>query len=274
MSNLYKSSFVRFSPENTKVINSDEIVKKRLEMNSGVLRELEPGEDPGSFAGAEGEPVDWEGDSDSDVADALTAEQAPAEIQQACDDMIQQANAQASSILAEAHEEAANIREKAADNGFKEGYDKGMAQAMREVEAKLAALDAEKERMAAEYEAALASVEPKMVEVITSVYAKVFSEGFYHNKDVMVALISKALRDSEAEDKVVIHVSADDYETLVAAKDELFAGAGFPVEPEIRQRDSLSAGQAKVETPYGIMDVSIDTELGELEKALIMLAHS
>ena len=283
--NIYKSSFVRFSPENTKIINSDELVQKRMEMYSEVLREKEE-----SAPASEG---DFEGGPDDAALDALTGDPESEEggfsegidpyvknlpsqedYQQACDDMIAKATAQASSILAEANEDAANIREKAADNGFKEGYDKGMSQALSEYEAKAAALDAEKERLAQEYQDALDSVESRMVDVITSVYRKVFSEGFYHKKDVMVALISRALSNVETDDKIIIHVSTEDYDSVVDAKDEIFGRTSFPSEPEIRARDSLTTGQAKVETSYGIMDVSIETELKELEKALILLSHS
>ena len=169
---------------------------------------------------------------------------------------------------------AANIREKAADDGYKEGFDKGMADSLAQYEQKVAELDAKLEANEQEYRQLLASLEPKMVEVITSVYAKVFSMGFYNNQDVLVALISKALLNADSEDKVIIHVSNEDYEDVMAAKDRLFSAASFSIEPQIRPRDSLSSGQAKVETPYGIMDCSIDTELKELERTLVLLSHT
>ncbi len=289
--NIYKSSFVRFEQGEAKIINSDELVQKRMEMFTEMLREREHeqeappqvaaegdedgGLDPEALSQLTGDPdaedgggfVEGIGAYAADISDTV-------EPTKACDDLIAEANAQASAILAEANAEAVNIREKAAGDGYREGYEKGMEQAGAELEAKLAELEAERERMAADYEAMLAEAEPRMVEVITSVYAKVFSEGFYNKKDVLVALLSKALSNAETDDRIVIHVSDEDYETVSAAKDELFAGLGLPTEPEIRPRESLSAGQCKVETAYGIMDCSVDTELKELEKALVLLSHS
>lgn len=190
------------------------------------------------------------------------------------DELLENARIKANSILAEANEEAANIREKAADDGYKEGFDKGMADSLVQYEQKVAELDAKLAANEQEYRDLLASIEPKMVEVITQVYAKVFSMGFYHNQDVLVALISKALLNADTEEKIIIHVSNEDYEDVMAAKDRLFSAASFSVEPQIRPRDSLSSGQAKVETPYGIMDCSIDTELKELEQTLMLLSHT
>lgn len=287
--NIYKSSFVRVNTDNAKIINSDEIVQKRMEMFAEAMREREQQAPPEMIPETEeeGEGLDPEalsqltGDPDSEEGGFVeglgaVAQNIPDPVlnQQACEELLEQANAQASSILAEAREEAANIREKAADDGYREGYDKGLAQAQSELDAKIAELEAERERLLSEYEATLSELEPRMVEVITNVYSKVFSEGFYNKKDVLVALLSKALSNAETDDKIVIHVSTEDYETVMAAKDELFAGLGLPAEPEIRPRESLSTGQCKVETDYGIMDCSVDTELRELEKALILLSHS
>ena len=59
MSNVYKANFIQFSPENTKVIDSNSLVAKRLEGFSGVLREIDPDIDvPGGYTDEDGNSVD------------------------------------------------------------------------------------------------------------------------------------------------------------------------------------------------------------------------
>ncbi|MBP5152335.1 MAG: hypothetical protein ILP13_05410 [Lachnospiraceae bacterium] len=279
--NIYKGSFVRFSPENTKVIDTNDLVAKKLESYTNLLRERE---EANEYLEREGEDAPEEGDfsaltQDPDAEGEFVPEaeehEAPSyeDIQKACDDMINEANAQASSVLAEAENKAKSIRENAFEEGRKEGYDAGMAEAEENYLAKVRELEQKEAFMQSQYEDLIKELEPKMVDVITGVYEKVFGMGFYHKKDVLVTLISKALADAETDDKIIVHVSAEDYDLVEEAKDELFADLPSSAAPEIRKRESMVSGEAKVETAYGIMDCSVDTELKELSKTLKILSH-
>ena len=278
--NIYKGGFVQFSPENTKIIDTNSLVAKKIESYSTLLREktdednyeLVPEDEEGipedrlSALTEDGEYGEYPAPPEDEAPD-------PEEIRKACDDMINDANAQASSVLEEASREAEEIKKNAAEEGRQEGFEAGKAEAEAILREEAAKLEEERNRLTAEYDAKLKELEPKMVDAITDVYAKVFGNNFFNKKDVLVALISKALSDTETDDKIIIHVSNEDYEELMAAKDELFAKVSFSTEPEIRQRESLESGQAKVETTYGIMDCSIDTELKELTRTLRILSH-
>ncbi len=277
--NIYKGGFVQFSPENTKIIDTNSLVAKKIETYSTLLREKTE---------EDFEPASEEYDGlDEERLSALTEDGGPGEypaspeeavpdveeIRKACDDMINDANAQASSVLEAATKEAEEIKANAAEEGRQEGFEAGKAEAEAILREEASKLEEERNRLNAEYEAKLKELEPKMVDAITDVYAKVFGNGFFNKKDVLVALVSKALSNTETDDRIIIHVSNEDYEEVMSAKDELFAKVSFSTEPEIRPRESLESGQAKVETDYGIMDCSIDTELKELTRTLRILSH-
>lgn len=277
--NIYKGGFVQFSPENTKIIDTNSLVAKKIETYSTLLREkTEEDFEPASeeYDGLDEERLSaLTEDGGLGEYPASPEEETPdvEEIRKACDDMINDANAQASSVLEAATKEAEEIKANAAEEGRQEGFEAGKAEAEAILREEASKLEEERNRLNAEYEAKLKELEPKMVDAITDVYAKVFGNGFFNKKDVLVALVSKALSDTETDDKIIIHVSNEDYEEVMSAKDKLFAKVSFSTEPEIRPRESLESGQAKVETTYGIMDCSIDTELKELTRTLRILSH-
>ena len=111
-----------------------------------------------------------------------------------------------------------------------------------------------------------------MVDVITDIYSRVFGENFFSRRDVMVALLNRALLSIDTEEQIVINISPADYDLLMGMKASILEKISLNLEPEIRQKEDLLPGQAKIETPYGIIDCSIDTELRELTRTLKILS--
>lgn len=288
---IYKSSFIKFTGENTRIIDSSALVAKRMEGFSGVLREQDDSLDATAYpCDEEGNPVDpssidaltgdasfeaeeYDGaDGDEGFHSGIQgAAKAPTkeDVQAELDAMLEKANAEADRIIEDARKEAESIRNTAKEEGYQSGRDEALAELL---EAK-AQFEKECEDMEAQYNDLLKEIEPKMVDVITSVYEKVFGDNFYSRRDVMVCLLNKALMDIETTEQVIIHVSPKDYDMLVGMKASIFEKTPLKNEPEINQRDDYEKGQAKIETPFGIVDCSIDTELKELKRTLTVLSY-
>ncbi len=298
--NVYKSSFIKFNNGNTRVIDSSALVAKRMEGFTGVLREQEEETAPiepvydeeGNLIcdasidmltgeeGAEYSEIPEEKASKEDNAsegDAGFIQKSPAkgyvlspdEVRAECEEMLKKANAEAENIRSLARDEAENIKNSAKNEGYNAGY----AEAMAELENEKFNLEQYKIQLNDEYEALLANAEPKMVETITEVYEHVFGENFYSRRDVMVCLINRALMHVETSDSIIIHISPADYDMLIGMKNSLFEKVPLKAEPEINQREDFEKGMAKIETPFGIVDCSIDTELKELRRALTVLSY-
>lgn len=274
-SSIVKSSFIQFSSENTRVIDPNALMAKRMEGFTGVFRERDDSE------------TDEEG---YDAVDALTDsefsgefvpmegaegafEPEPEEETISPEELIAAANAEAERIIEAANAEANEIRETAKNEGYEAGYSEGREVALSELLEAKNELEGEREAIKAEYESLMEEAEPRMVDTITDIYEYVFGSNFYSRRDVMVCLINKALLHSEADDQIVIHVSAADYDMLVGMKNAILDKVSFQNEPEFRQREDFVKGQAKVETPYGLLDCSIDTELKELKRMLRLLSY-
>lgn len=269
--NVFKANFIQFSSENTKVIDSNNLVAKRLEGYSGVFRELEPEvlETTEEVNPEEARLLAALLD-DGEKEDGFTPLEAPeiivGELPQDTLNEIEEMKAKA---LAEIEESRNNVYAEAKEAGYRDG----ISQAEAEYSEGLAALERERAGLDAQYEEMVRNIEPKMVEVITNVYKRVFGDGFYSNPDVMANLIHRALLDMDADEDIVIHVSSEDYEDIVAAKDKMFGRMHFGKEPEIRAEERLASGAAKVENAHGIIDCGIDTELTELTKMLRVLSY-
>lgn len=271
---VVKNNFIQLSSKNTRVINPNDLFAKRMEGFSGVLREKEAAAD---------EALNEFRESDEDCIDALTGEYSEEEplkeevtresVEEQCQKLLEDADAKASEIVMAANEEAESIRSKAHDEGYEEGYSKGREEALSELIEAKRQLEEERQSMTASYNEKMRLMEPEMVNVITNVYEHVFGANFYSRRDVMVCLINKALISADTDDQMVIHISPADYDMLVGMKNMLFDKVTYKTEPEIRQRDDFVKGQAKIETPYGILDCSIDTELKELKRMLKVLSY-
>lgn len=285
--NIFKGSFIQFSSENTRVIDSSALFAKRIEENSSVLRAHEEEEFNASYD-EEGNLIenvdefsddplsklteDYDGDNgeiSSQNGFSLSLDEVRAE----CDEMLDKANREALEIREDALNEANSIKQSAKEEGFNEGYEEGKNQAFNEIEAERESFNKEKEELINSYNEMVKNIEERMVDVIANVYEHVFGENFFNKRDVMIYLINKALLVANTADKVVIHVSFDDYDMLMNRKAMIFDRTTFTEEPDIKPREDLLSGQAKIETPFGIMDCSIDTELRELSKTLRIMSR-
>jgi len=300
-SNIVKGSFIRFTGENTRVIDSQDLVKKRMDDFSGVLRErsnpeqpVETGQDvygilndpideltgdiEGGFKeisfGSSAEHVsvtDTEIEQETSVQpDAITLNSD--EVRAECEAMIAKANQKAEEIRLAAKEEAEQIKASARQEGINEGIEEGRRLGLSEYDSKLAELETEKEQIYAQYSQTLSELEPKMVDTIASIYEYVFGSGLYNRRDVIVHLLNRALTTVSADEGIFIFVSPKDYDGVFEQREEVISKTALREVPDIRMRNDLAEGQAIIETPYGILDCSIDTELTELQKTLKLLS--
>ncbi|MBR5896546.1 MAG: hypothetical protein IKZ39_02905, partial [Lachnospiraceae bacterium] len=289
----------RMTGSNVRVIDSNALVAKKMEEHSRLLREREAamaqtmpedGDEQGPIVG-NGDPTQEDPtvsaliddpESESYVAPSLVELEpiepinpdapgtlSPEEIREECQKLINDANLKAQDIIDDAKANAQRIKESA----IEEGYNAGKESALQELLEAKRELEAREEQIREEYDRLVDELEPKMVEAITDVYAHVFGNNFFSQRDVMVCLVNKALRHVDTSDPVMIEVSNEDYDMLIGMKNALYDKIMIKNEPEIVRRDDFKRGQAKIETPYGIIDCSIDTELTELTRYLKMLSY-
>ena len=281
-SNLLKRGFTKVVEEDARVINTNELVAKRIRELSAKMQQ---GEETGFVSGLAADKVDaLVADTEGDEGDSRTSgnvikagedlqklrEEAEAEAQRILED----ARTQAESILLDAKEQAeaqkADVLEQARRQGQQEAKaeaDRAEAQRTAEYQKKAAGLDAEYQKMIDE-------LEPKFVDTITGIYEYIFHVDLHSYREVLCYLISSTMRKTEDNRSFLVHVSKEDYPYVSMQKKQIMAGATAPNSTvEIVEDMTLGKGECMIETEIGIFDCGLGTQLSELRQKLKLLSY-
>lgn len=286
MSNLLKSGFVNFREGEARIIDSNEIVAKRLGQSmtgNGVSPQASFGSQEG-FQTAEFEEMD------EDTRKALFGEESgniyrekPVYEGPSPEELLEAARAEIEEMKATALREAEALKRQAVEEGkqagYQEGFAKGHAEALVEVEkADRKANEAIEETKAVrdalqrEYETKLQEMEPMVVEELTKIYDHVFEAGLKEQTEILFHLLDSTLHRIDSGREFIVRVSQADYEYINTRKDALLTGLPG-VRMDLVADLMMKRGQGMIETGGGLFDCSIDVELQELRRRIHMLAY-
>lgn len=181
---------------------------------------------------------------------------------------------EAASIIDNANNEAMEIKQRANEEGWQEGYAAGNQSAMEELEAMRSDLERQGREMAEEYERQLSEIEPMLVDKITDIYQHIFKVDFESYRGIIFGLLADAINSSESSSGIIVHISKTDYQMVMENKDDILVETGMTEDRiEFIQDATLNEGGAMIETSNGIFDCSLETELSELKRKLMLLAY-
>lgn len=281
-SNLVKHIFTYGSTEEKRVIDTNDLVEKRLSELEERTREKKAG---GFVSGlnaqivepvsaGEGEEAD-QGGENIIKASELSAAQLLEEAKEEAERMIAEAQAEAMRMKNTAFSEIEIEKTRILAEAQRQGYEEGMKNAeSRAVEAERTY---EQKSIALEelYNSRLQEMEPSLVDTITDIYQHIFHVELDSYRDVLTFLISTTLRKTEGGHNFVIHVSTEDYPYVNMQKKQFLAGilsAGNNA--EVVEDMTLSRNECLIETENGVFDCGLGTQLAELKKRLMLLAWS
>ena len=194
-------------------------------------------------------------------------------------DIISKAREEAAKIEKRAWEEAEEIRAQAKieteeerkivfSTAETEGRDTGYNQGIEEAEA----IKEEARNMLEETykhrEIAIIELEPEMVEFLSSVAQKLIGTAARINPQVILHLIREGLAMSAFTGDMSLRVSKDDYENVVAHREDLLELVEGGAELEIIRDLSLNCGDCVIETQYGVIDSSLNMQLEDVKENL------
>lgn len=278
--NLVKQIYTVIQPDEKRVIDTNELLQRRL-------KEIAVRQRAGS----------------GDFASGLVTEGAElhaAECDQGIDNVIEaqddagmiltRAQEEAESILAEAKAEAMRVREEAKKQAEVEknriladakqhGYSEGIAQARAEAKKETDAAKKEyqkKERQLEDfYQQQVDELEPQLVGAITDIYQHIFHVELESYREILAHLISDTLRKIDGAHDFMIHVSKEDYPHVSMQKKQILAGAvSANCNVEIVEDMTLAKNECLIETENGIFDCGLGTQLAELKQKLMLLSWS
>ncbi len=281
-SNLLKCGFTKLVEDDTRVIDMNHLVEKRIRELSAKMQQEEG---TGFVSGLAADKVEaLVADNEGSEGDSQTSgnvikagedwqklrEEAEAEAQKILEDARTQAESILQDARAQAEAEKADVLEQARRQGQQEAKaeaDRAEAQRAAEYRQKEAGLDAEYQKMIDE-------LEPKFVDTITGIYEHIFHVDLHSYREVLCYLISSTMRKTEDNRSFLIHVSKDDYPYVSMQKKQIMAGAASPNSTvEIIEDITLGKGECLIETESGIFDCGLGTQLSELRQKLKLLSY-
>ncbi len=180
--------------------------------------------------------------------------------------IITQAHSEAGEIIENARAEAEAMRSHYAEEGKKEGYRDGTGQAMQEYAQKEAALEAEKERIAAAYRQKEEEMERVITDGVCDLMERFFMVRFGDDKELLYHLVDNCVLHIESSHQFLIRVGEEGFATLTEKKPQIQEAVGADATLDIVRDPVLGDGQCIIETDGGVFDCSLDTELRNLIK--------
>lgn len=164
-------------------------------------------------------------------------------------------------LISRAREEAATIREAAA----KEGYDNGIAQAEHDI----AQLKSQIIKFAGAEQAVFDAIAPEILAISIDIAKKIIKTEVQQNPDLIIANIQECLKElSKEETKVMLKLNPSDVANVKQQIPTMLENAGLDVKIMIVPDPSITQGGGIIQTTNGIIDVTIDTQVDIITKAL------
>ena len=286
--NLVKSYYLTRESSDVKIIDTNELVAKKLERIKLVMPEV-------SFGSSEFEQVDmFENAPIADPLDALSAdfsdigfeeaglsglvservEQEPVYTGPTPEELVAQAQAEIDEMRASAARELEAERQRVLDAARAEGYAAGEQEAMRQISVMQHEVEEQKRSLHAAYEEQIDALEPRFVSVLTNVYEKVFELDLSDKKSLVVGMLRNTMKKLDGSKNYLVHVSSEEYAYVKEHRSELLTdSATGDTVVDIVEDSMMKSGECTIETVNGIYDCGLGTQLSEIKKKLMLLAY-
>ncbi len=280
-SNLFKCRYTNLKQEDKRVIDTNELVAKRIEELTVKLQQP----DEQGFVMGLNAPVlevdellqDTNG-ADASVSNVLKtsedAEAIRAKAREEAEELLQEAKAEAERLLTEAKATALAERERVLADAKQQGYTEGMLKLQKETEHLQREYQEKERQLEMEYQQYFNELEPQFVDTITSIYEHIFHVELRSYREVLTYLISTTMRKIEGNRNFIIHVSKDDYPYVSMQKKQIAVGAtASNSSVEVVEDLTLAKNECLIETEGGIFDCGLGTQLAELGQKLRILSY-
>jgi len=201
-------------------------------------------------------------------------------------DTIRNANNEAGDILDRARHDTEKMRrdaqnqlsferdralEEAKEVGYNQGYSDGHDEGRAIAAATLRDAEEILTRTTREREEALANFEPRIVNLIVGIVENLGLANVRMNPAVVLNLVKRGLSEASFTGDIILRVSKDDFDFVVENKEEIMAHVKGGANLEIVADHSLSQADCLIETPFGVVDSSLNMQLDELKQDLLQI---
>lgn len=194
-------------------------------------------------------------------------------------EILNDAHKQAEACIEQALLEAEQLKQQAYEAGRHEGYQagynegvhQGKEQAATEMTKEISCAAEKAQNILAnaqhEYQETLIEAEREIIRIALAVTRKILAKEIDENPTVVLPIVKAALEKVRDQEHIVVRVSPDDYDLVVQAKRDLQMMIGRENALSVVNDHTVSPGGCMIDTPYGTVDASIDTQFEAIKKA-------
>ena len=197
--------------------------------------------------------------------------------------ILKNARAEAEKIIALAREEAEqmllNAQDKIAEHmrdveeeAKQEGFCKGEDEALNKHRLLLDEAQELKNKAEHDYKMIIDSLEAEIINLVLDISQKVINKTIEEEKGYIVSLIEEGLFGCQSHQNVTIKVSAQDYDFVLEALDDIkkaFGGMNIELFKDL----SLNKGDCILEDEFGTTDNSCNTKFQEIKKEFLKVVE-
>ncbi|MGB4659861.1 MAG: FliH/SctL family protein [Mobilitalea sp.] len=196
---------------------------------------------------------------------ALVVEQIPTkEEEENSSKIVEDAHTESKLLIEQAKKEAERLKNEVYATAQKNGYDDGLSQAKLELVKMKTEYEEKTKKLQIEYEKMAQEMEPKMAEIIGYLVEKMTGIIIEDKEDVIMFLVSRALKNVDKSDEYTIKVSKDDYDYVSSRNPLLLEAIGRDVKIFVTEDSNLKKNQCLIETDLRAIDCSLDVQLKNL----------
>lgn len=217
------------------------------------------------------DPEDREDDEESE-------EESEANIQKTVEDiideakenarlMIQEAQLESEKLLTAAGNEVEEIKTHAFENAYKEGFKEASKNAEEKYFSVIEEANAIRKSSVEEYEKVMLGAEKDVVNLAIAIAKKVVGMELRTNADMILSLVRDGLKRTTEKKDITIKVSQEDFRILNEQIYSIIGRETGLTDVDLKQNIALEKGDVIIETPYGIIDGSVDKKMDNLEES-------
>ncbi|WP_061912718.1 flagellar assembly protein FliH [Geobacillus sp. FSL W8-0032] len=164
--------------------------------------------------------------------------------------------------------EKERLMQEARAQGYEDGYAAGHAAALSEHREWVEQARRAAERANSEFYARIEATAETMLEVALKAAERILGAALENDRNAFLPLVLQALQEVRRQTEVAVYVHPHCYEMVTEQQERLKSVFPQRVDLFIYPDDTLPEYGCLVETPFGRIDASVDTQLERLREAL------
>lgn len=199
------------------------------------------------------------------------AESKLAEVKQETERMVQQAQEEVEQQKGKWEQEKQQLIEETKQAAYKDGHEQGKNDAFREYEQLIEEAKKIVETANHDYHAKVEQSEETILNLGIKIAEKVISKKLDDDPSAFMSIVHSVIHEVKELEQLALYVHPDQYPNVINQKSELEMIVDYQANLSIYPKNGLKQNQCYVESSFGRVDASVDSQLEELRAKLFSL---